>query len=265
MPLGEMRHRRRTSAVLPRGTATGVAHVAVRTVSLKRLAAAALMPRTETIVSSSRLTNREVWSLSRRRRLTFDSWKLSPNQRTVNGPLIRGRLVLLVVVFRLRRYWFFVTLDGLRLHGFLNGFFEQLFVLVNRPADLFRVVLVVDYSLRRGGGDGRQNGWRLGFLPLTGHASMLVFVVRVTRRTSCLLDVVTDHRDDDVIRQPSLARTVVIENVTRTKLALLHQELPRILAGGERKCERCANLSRAGFRVAIGPSPASARHPSVPR
>ena len=264
MPLGEMRHRRRTSAVRPRGTTTGVAYVAVRTVSLERLATAALMPGTETIVASSRLTNREVWSLSRHRRLTFDSWKLSSNQRTVNRPLIRGRLDV-ILMFRLRRYGFFRTLDALGRHGFLNGLFEQLFLLLTRPADLFRLVLIVHYSLGRGGGDGRQDGWRLGFFPLAWHARMLVFMVCVTRRASCLLDVVTDHRDDDVVRQPSLARTVVIENVTRPKLALLHQELPRILAGGEKKCERCANLSRAGFRVAIGPSSASARRPSVRR
>jgi hypothetical protein len=252
--------------VLSRGTATGVAHVAVRTVSLERLATAAtLMPRTETIIASSRLANREVWSLSRRRRLTFDSWQLSPDQWTVNGPLIRRRLVLFLILLRLRQYRFFWTLDGLRLLRFLNGFVEQLFVLMNGLADVFRLVLVVDYSLGRGRADGRQDGWRLELLPLAWHARMFVLVVRVTRRATRLLDVVTDHRDDDVVRQSSLARTVVIQNVTRPKLALLHQELPRILAGGERKCERCANLSRAGFRVAIGSSPASARHPSVLR
>src|SRR6476469_8547664 len=166
-----MRHRRRTSAVLPRRTASGVAHVA-----------AALMPRTETIVASSGLTNREVWSLSRRGRLTFDSGKLSPNQRTVNRPLVGGRLVLFVVLFRLRHYRFFWALDRLRLLRFLNRFVEQLFVLLNRPGDVVRLMLIVDYSLGRSGGDGRQDGWRLGFLPLAWHARMFVFVVRVTRR-----------------------------------------------------------------------------------
>src|SRR5215470_7013068 len=122
-----MRRRRRTSAVLPLGTATGVVHIAVRTVSLERLAAAtALMARTEAVVSSSRLPDGEVRPLPRHRRLAFDSRQLRPNQRTVNGTLIRSGFALvlfLIVAFRLRRYRFFGIFDVLHLGNCINSFF----------------------------------------------------------------------------------------------------------------------------------------------
>jgi len=55
---------------------------------------------------------------------------------------------------------------------------------------------------------------------------LLVFVLGVTRRTPRLPNVVIDHGDDDVVRDAALARTVVVQNVTEPKPALLH-ELPR--------------------------------------
>jgi len=55
---------------------------------------------------------------------------------------------------------------------------------------------------------------------------LLVFVLGVTRRTPRLPNVVVDHGDDDMVGDAALARTVVVQNVTEPKPALLH-ELPR--------------------------------------
>jgi hypothetical protein len=49
-----------------------------------------------------------------------------------------------------------------------------------------------------------------------------VRVLSVARRASGLLDVLFYHRDDGVVSQPPLARTVVVQYVTETQPALLH-------------------------------------------
>jgi hypothetical protein len=59
-----------------------------------------------------------------------------------------------------------------------------------------------------------------------GDTGLLVFVLRVAGRAARLLDLVVDHRDNGVIRDATLARTVVVEDITEPKPALLH-ELPR--------------------------------------
>jgi hypothetical protein len=38
-----------------------------------------------------------------------------------------------------------------------------------------------------------------------------------------LLDVLADHRHDSVVGHAPLARTIIVQNVTKPKLALLHQ------------------------------------------
>src|SRR5258706_6711635 len=58
------------------------------------------------------------------------------------------------------------------------------------------------------------------------YPGLLVFVIRVARRAASLLHLVFDHRDDRVIGDAALARTIVVQNVTEPKPALLH-ELPR--------------------------------------
>jgi hypothetical protein len=86
--------------------------------------------------------------------------------------------------------------------------------------------------------DGRRDGQRSRrsvrqrrLVPLLAagrrHSGLLVLVIRVTGRAACLLDLVFDHGDDRMIGDAALARTVVVENVTEPKPALLH-ELPRI-------------------------------------
>jgi hypothetical protein len=51
-------------------------------------------------------------------------------------------------------------------------------------------------------------------------------VLRIARRAARLLHVGADHRHHDVVGEPALAGAIVVENVTKPKLALLHQNLP---------------------------------------
>jgi hypothetical protein len=53
-------------------------------------------------------------------------------------------------------------------------------------------------------------------------ASLLVFVIRVTCRAARLLHLIVDHRHDDVIGDAAFTRTVVVQNVTEPRPALLH-------------------------------------------
>jgi hypothetical protein len=52
---------------------------------------------------------------------------------------------------------------------------------------------------------------------------VLVFVIGVAGGAPGLLDGVTHHGDDRVIRDPALTWTVVVHDVTKPRLALLHQ------------------------------------------
>jgi hypothetical protein len=88
---------------------------------------------------------------------------------------------------------------------------------------------------------------RLGLPALAWQSRLFVLVLGLARRATRLLDVVADHRDNDVIGEPPLARAVIVQDVTKPKLALLHQTgSRRILAGGENS-ERRSNLSRPVF------------------
>jgi hypothetical protein len=55
-----------------------------------------------------------------------------------------------------------------------------------------------------------------------GDTRVLVLVVRFAGGASGLLDLVLDHRDHRVVGDAALARTVVVQNVTEPKPALLH-------------------------------------------
>jgi hypothetical protein len=84
-----------------------------------------------------------------------------------------------------------------------------------------------DQGRRVGGLDryGRGDG-RLLLLPRWRNSGLLVLVLGITRGAACPLHLVFDHRDDRMVRDAALARTVVIENVTEPNPAMLH-ELPR--------------------------------------
>jgi hypothetical protein len=72
---------------------------------------------------------------------------------------------------------------------------------------------------------------------------MFVFMLGVTRRAAGLLHGVTDHRHDGVVRQPPLSRAVIIQNVTKPKLALLHPKSPQDPKAGEAVPKGAAMLS----------------------
>ena len=75
---------------------------------------------------------------------------------------------------------------------------------------------------------------RVLFAALARHFPVLVFVLGVARRATRLLDIGPNHGDDGMVGNPAFARTVIVQNVTKPRLALLHQTLPNEpLAGDE--------------------------------
>jgi hypothetical protein len=73
---------------------------------------------------------------------------------------------------------------------------------------------------------------------------MFVFMLRVAGRAACLLHILFDHGNDGVVRHTSFARAIVVQNVTKPKLALLHQSLPKEPLAGKELRKAC-NTSRA--------------------
>jgi hypothetical protein len=59
-------------------------------------------------------------------------------------------------------------------------------------------------------------------------------VLRVARRATRLLDLLADHGDDGVVGDTALARAIVVQDVTKPKLALLHEIPRRALLAGRR-------------------------------
>ena len=71
-----------------------------------------------------------------------------------------------------------------------------------------------------------KRGRRLCFPAEPRHLRLFVFVLRVASRATRLFDFGTDHRDDGMVGDAAFTRAIVVQNVTKPKLALLHQELP---------------------------------------
>jgi hypothetical protein len=90
-------------------------------------------------------------------------------------------------------------------------------------------------DLLRRNGHGRRKRSRIRFPSLARNPGVLVLVIGVAGRTAGLLHVLPNHRHDDVIGETPLPGTVVVQNVTKPRLALLHQETPdgSSLAGKE--------------------------------
>jgi hypothetical protein len=80
---------------------------------------------------------------------------------------------------------------------------------------------------------GRRTGHGL-LLPRRRNFRGSVVVFGIARHAAYLADVVLHHRDNRVIAHAPLARTVVIDQITNSKLALHHQKIPRKL-GQERE------------------------------
>src|SRR5262249_9079370 len=87
-----------------------------------------------------------------------------------------------------------------------------------------------------------ESGRRFVPAALPRNPRVLVFVLGIAGRTARLLDVVPDHGDNRVIGHTALAWTVVVQNVTKPKLALLHQISRRHRWRGKKR-ERLTDLS----------------------
>ena len=183
-------------------------------------------------------SEREVGSLALGN-VPFGSRQLRANQRTMDGPFI---------AFIAFRQSFFDCVRYARSVGGCSSQFGRLIEGRCRRVDFVLVCLsvhgVVQVGLRPdtmrvglgnlvvrfGGFNGRAatavNEVRWGnfglLAPGRRHLRVLVFVLGVTRRAPCLLDVVLDHRDHRMVGDAALARTVVVENVTEPKPALIH-------------------------------------------
>src|SRR4051812_19147485 len=72
-----------------------------------------------------------------------------------------------------------------------------------------------------------QRRRRIGLFPLPRHLRVLVIVIGVARGAARVLHLVSNHRHDDVIGDPSFAWAVIVENVTKPKLALHPKTLSR--------------------------------------
>ena len=171
------------------------------------------------------LTDRKLRNLSLR---YLSVW---PRQRRANQPAMHGT----VIIRRRRRV--IVNIDvavgafavrfGLLARG--DGGLHRRLVRPEYVVWCLFVVGHVDIGHRRTvtSGFGRiANQHAILFAARRRYPGLLVFVIRVARRAASLLHLVFDHRDDRVIGDTALARTIVVQNVTEPKPALLH-ELPR--------------------------------------
>jgi hypothetical protein len=160
------------------------------------------------------LPDREIGRLALGR-LSFGTWQRRADEGPVYRPLVFGvtrRLAHDVCVFRPRRR--LGRLD--RLDRLDSDFgFDRLLGL-GRHQDGW-----VGGLGRRGRGDTR-----FLLLPRRRNLGLLVLVLGITRGAACPLHLVFDHRDDRMVGDAALARTIVIENVTEPNPAMLH-ELPR--------------------------------------
>jgi hypothetical protein len=242
---------RRTAAVAgshSAGRTPGkIAVAAIAAVELLALLAAALVPRTEAAGAAAGLPNCELGDGPRRRLLPFGPRERCANQRpmdravffnraAIRGSVVRWRVVGRMIAVRRLRVRRFVAvvadLDILPHDSFFSFFFSAFYALfyILFFSVFFSVCIMqmfagrlVSDALGTIRGDLRvQRRRRVRFAALPRHFRVLVFVLRVARGAARLLDVVTNHRDHGVVRHASLARTVIVQNVTKPKLALLH-------------------------------------------
>jgi hypothetical protein len=173
------------------------------------------------------LTDRKLRNLSLRR-LT-----LGARQRRANQPTVHGTVIIASVVARRGRVIVNAHIGAhtVRLRLLARGG-SGLHRRVVRPGYFLWDLLVVghvDIGHGRTGTRGIGRVARQHAVLLAArrrNSGLLIFVIRVARCAASLLHLVFDHRDDRVIGDAALARTIVVQNVTEPKPALLH-ELPR--------------------------------------
>ncbi len=226
--------------------------VAVRPVAaaLKLSAAtAARAARTEAVRAAAGLADRELGDRARRRN-AVDLRQRRANQGTMHRSLFFLALfVAFALVLRVTTRGVAGRVRvGIRGSDFVRGLHRRVrrFLLVHRLVGVcgFDGLVGLARGVRRVGGRRLaalvhdtfrpvrehlrvERGGRLGFAPLARHFRVLELVFGIARRAPRLDDGVADHRDDGVVRHAPLARTVVVQNVTKPKLALLHQRSRR--------------------------------------
>src|SRR5712692_3846802 len=205
------------------------------------------MPRAESIRTSAWLPDRELGNGTRRRLLPLRPRQRRPDQPTMDRSVF---VVAPVVGVRVLVRRSLVALLGWRLvlarrHRGLRRLARRFALIIGRRRDRRRGrhvgavgrALVRD-TLRSVREHLRiERRGRLVLAPLPRHLRVPVFVLRLARRAPRLLDVLAHHRDDGVVRHATLAWTIVVQNVTKPKLALLHQR-SRSYRWQGMKCER---------------------------
>jgi hypothetical protein len=174
----------------------------------------------ESAVTRARLTDRELRS-GTGRELAFHARQRGPDERPMHAPFLlrtRSGRRRLVRRGRLRRS------QARHRFGRRSG---RLGRRARRRRDQRRSLSRTHPSLRHGRQDLLVQGRRGGLLlPLRRKPAPLVRVFPVAGRASSLPDFLPDHRDDGMVGEAALARTVIVQDVTEPKLTLLHH-VPR--------------------------------------
>jgi hypothetical protein len=230
LPLAAARRRVRARSTEARRTAERSLRAASGTTSATRALTAAPWPvAVELTAAAARLTNSEVWNLPVGG-LTFRTRQRRTDQAAVHRSFVFTLLFFTLLFFTLPLFTLLLStlllartlvrcgpgrLGLLFRYGGLDGhiFGKRRFV---RRLLLFGIRHV---------GRHRRSG-RILLSARRGNARLLVFVIRVTRRAARLLHLIVNHRHDRVVGDAALTRTIVVQNVTEPKPALLH-ELPR--------------------------------------
>jgi hypothetical protein len=81
----------------------------------------------------------------------------------------------------------------------------------------------VSDALRPPGGILGVQRWRSGGLsPRPRNLGVLVFMLCIAGHAAGSLHLLADHRNDGVVGKPAFSRTIVVQDVTKPKLTLLH-------------------------------------------
>jgi hypothetical protein len=138
-------------------------------------------------------------------RLSFGPWKRRANEPAVHRAVVIRLPCRVLFGFVLDRGWrSFHLLDGFVCEG------------------LFLERRVFHGRVDRRDLLGNVLDERLFLAARRRNAGLLVFVIRVAGRAASLLHLIVDHRHNGVIGDAAFTRTVIVQNVTEPRPALLH-------------------------------------------
>ena len=187
------------------------------------------MPRPESTRTAGWLSNRELGRGTRRWRLSLEARQLGADERPMHGTFL-NRAAVVFIAFRfvgLALHRFSRALGGVRAIQCLSACLAGLAL-----RGFFDAWGFMDHPFRRAGEHLGIQRRLVGLSPLARNFRVLVDVLEVARGAPRLLHLGADHGHDRVVADPPLARAVIVENVTKPKLALLHQVLPNNLLAG---------------------------------